>query len=315
MILDPAGLEAAAKARYVAEGLPLWPSWEESSQEVRDHWLARAEIVVRAYLAAVLPPDEENRPDVAGIEAAKQAVYESMPVVLKDLVSRSEAEAAIGVPHGAGVPDHWIADVAVRAYLAAITPDEENPIPDWQFAAREEDRIRGAQEEAHARGFAAGRAAATPDPPDDLTRTWTGTQLTPGHETRTLTGNTPAAASPDERLREADGYEQRIAALDDLVQRAWSLIAAAMSGSPRQFSDEWKDSAERWEVDYCMGQGASGLRSRSSVGGGGVVSAVDADAPHQREPGEAPDTPGTCRAPHCWIEYGTPCANCPEEKR
>jgi hypothetical protein len=104
------------------------------------------------------------------------------------------------------------------------------------------------------------------------------------------------AASPDERLREANGYEQRIAALDDLVQRAWSLIAAAMSGSPRQFSDEWKDSAERWEVDYCMGQGASGLRSRSSVGGGGVVSAVDADAPHQREPGEAPDTPGTTAA-------------------
>jgi hypothetical protein len=102
--------------------------------------------------------------------------------------------------------------------------------------------------------------------------------------------------SPDERLREANGYEQRIAALDDLVQRAWSLIAAAMSGSPRQFSDEWKDSAERWEVDYCMGQGASGLRSRSSVGGGGVVSAVDADAPHQREPGEAPDTPGTTAA-------------------
>ena len=77
---------------------------------------------------APVPPDGE--PDTAGIEAAKQAVYESMPVVLKDLVSRSEAEAAIGVPHGAGVPDRWLADVAVRAYLAA------------------------------------GRAAAHPDPPD-----------------------------------------------------------------------------------------------------------------------------------------------------
>ena len=77
---------------------------------------------------APVPPDGE--PDTAGIEAAKQAVYETMPVVLKDLVARSEAEAAIGVPHGAGVPDRWLADVAVRAYLAA------------------------------------GRAAASPDPPD-----------------------------------------------------------------------------------------------------------------------------------------------------
>lgn len=22
-----------------------------------------------------------------------------------------------------------------------------------------------------------------------------------------------------------------------------------------------------------------------------------------------------CRAPHCWSEYGTPCATCPKEKR
>lgn len=67
--------------------------------------------------AAPVPPDGET--NTAGIEAAKQAIYETMPVVLKDLVARSEAEAAIGVPHGAGVPDRWLADVAVRAYLAA----------------------------------------------------------------------------------------------------------------------------------------------------------------------------------------------------
>lgn len=114
---------------------------------------------------APVPPDGE--PDTAGIEAAKQAVYESMPVVLKDLVSRSEAEAAIGVPHGAGVPDRWLADVAVRAYLAA------------------------------------GRAAATPDPPDM-------TNMCEGESPDHKPGITPAA-SPDERLRAALAAADRYA--------------------------------------------------------------------------------------------------------
>ena len=85
---------------------------------------------------------------------------------------------------------------------------------------------------------------------------------------------------------------------NDMVERAWSLIAGAMSGNPRRptANTEWMDAAHAWEHDYCMGHGISGLRSRSSVGGGGVVSAVDADAPHQREPGEALDTPGTTAA-------------------
>lgn len=52
---------------------------------------------------------------------------------------------------------------------APVPPDGETdaPIPDWEFAGREEDRIRGAQEHAYARGLAAGRAAASPDPPDE----------------------------------------------------------------------------------------------------------------------------------------------------
>ena len=109
-----------------------------------------------------------------------------------------------------------------------------------------------------------------------------------------------ARIAADDRVVELEKELARVCkqldSANDMVERAWSLIAAAMSGSPRQFTDEWKDAAQRWEVDYCMGQGASGLRSRSSVGGGGVVSAVDADAPHQREPGEALDTPGTTAA-------------------
>ena len=54
-------------------------------------------------------------------------------------------------------------------------------------------------------------------------------------------------------------YEQRIAALDDLVQRAWSLIAGAMSGNPHKpiANSEWMDAARRWEIDFCMGQGSS----------------------------------------------------------
>jgi hypothetical protein len=104
---------------------------------------------------APLPPDGE--PDTAGIEAAKRAVYESMPVVLKDLVARSEGEAAIGVPHGAGVSHRWIADVAVRAYLAAAsraaaTPDTRSkihgtgnvPAPDrWLALDRRSGRVAG----------------------------------------------------------------------------------------------------------------------------------------------------------------------------
>ena len=54
----------------------------------------------------------------AMIEAGAEAVYEAMPVVLKDLVSRAEAEAAIGVPHGVGVPDRWLA----AAVLDVVRP-------------------------------------------------------------------------------------------------------------------------------------------------------------------------------------------------
>lgn len=59
--------------------------------------------------------------------------------------------------------------------------------------------------------------------------------------------------------RRASGYEQRIAALDDLVQRAWSLIAGAMSGNPHKptANSEWMDAAHRWEIDFCMGHGSS----------------------------------------------------------
>ena len=59
--------------------------------------------------------------------------------------------------------------------------------------------------------------------------------------------------------RRASGYEQRIAALDDLVQRAWSLIAGAMSGNPHKptANSDWMDAAHAWEIDYCMGQGSS----------------------------------------------------------
>ena len=80
---------------------------------------------------------------------------------------------------------------------APVPPDGETdaPIPDWEFAGREEDRIRGAQEHAYARGFAAGRAAASPDPPDM-------TNMCEGESPDHKPGITPAA-SPDERLREA----------------------------------------------------------------------------------------------------------------
>lgn len=51
--------------------------------------------------------------------------------------------------------------------------------------------------------------------------------------------------------------------LDDLVQRAWSLIAGAMSGNPRRptANTEWMDAAHAWEHDYCMSQGTLGGES------------------------------------------------------
>lgn len=71
--------------------------------------------------------------DPVGVSAAAKAVYETLPVALKDLVSRADAEAAIGMPHGDGVPDRWIAEAAVRAYLAvAGSPADERP---WQDIA------------------------------------------------------------------------------------------------------------------------------------------------------------------------------------
>ncbi len=56
--------------------------------------------------------------DPAGLEAAAKAVYEAIPVALKDPVARERAEAAIGIEHGSGVPDTWIARRAVRANFA-----------------------------------------------------------------------------------------------------------------------------------------------------------------------------------------------------
>ena len=53
-----------------------------------------------------------------------RAIYDSMPVTLKDLASRAKAEAATGLSHGPGVPDLWIADAVLRVVGDALMGDE-----------------------------------------------------------------------------------------------------------------------------------------------------------------------------------------------
>ena len=53
-----------------------------------------------------------------------RAIYDSMPVTLKDLASRAEAEAATGLSHGPGVPDLWIADAVLRVVESRLLSDE-----------------------------------------------------------------------------------------------------------------------------------------------------------------------------------------------
>ena len=53
-----------------------------------------------------------------------RAIYDSMPVTLKDLASRAKAEAATGLSHGPGVPDLWIADAVLRVVGERLLSDE-----------------------------------------------------------------------------------------------------------------------------------------------------------------------------------------------
>ena len=52
-----------------------------------------------------------------------RAIYDSMPVTLKDLATRAEAEAATGLSHGPGVPDLWIADAVLRVVGERLMAD------------------------------------------------------------------------------------------------------------------------------------------------------------------------------------------------
>lgn len=64
-------------------------------------------------------------PDVpAHIEAGAKALYKSLPITRKDLVTRWEAEAATNVSHGPGVPDRWLACAVWQAAARERLKDE-----------------------------------------------------------------------------------------------------------------------------------------------------------------------------------------------
>ena len=270
---------------------------------------------------APVPPDGE--PDTAGIEAAKQAVYESMPVVLKDLVSRSEAEAAIGVPHGAGVPDRWLADVAVRAYLAAgraaATPDPPIQVSDPKVGEcpTNPSPVGPATPDPPDHGPAIGllRAAAVQreiaanhNHPAEMTvlmASWEGLRLAADlleREAGMVHRCEPAPASPDERLREAlrDANEY----LAQIADYSPSEVADAIDSVRAQIKDALAATDSRGKPDgasvpdqSCATCGGSGDRNGNrraadpfgtcpGCGGTGNVAAADREAPEPRELGD-----------------------------
>ena len=146
---------------------------------------------------------------------------------------------------------------------APVPPDGENPIRDMNPYRYEGANLmsRAAWDSGYSAGFAAGRAAASPDPPTDERRPWpiapdtvmpprrqpvrwgsraddppTEIHDDPGKTKAYLAGlaagrTEAAAASPDERLREADVIEAV----------AWSLFP----DHPRPMSEAGLDCARR----------------------------------------------------------------------
>ena len=113
MTLDPAGLEAAAKALSHDEGIALWDEWTPAAQS---DLLTAAEAAIRAYLTAAgraAAPDDDDGP-----------FREDLPAILQ----------SVRDGQGTGHYEHPV--VPLHIALAAVT-----------------------------RAEAAGRAAATPDPP------------------------------------------------------------------------------------------------------------------------------------------------------
>ena len=102
---------------------------------------------------------------------------------------------------------------------------------------------KGSDDRAYARGFAAGRAAATPDPPDD----WTAAILTLRRAMCTPAGREqverelirPFAASPDERLREAgERLAQAVARVCGEGHPALGMWRVALAAADREKPDE-----------------------------------------------------------------------------
>jgi hypothetical protein len=76
-----------------------------------------------------------------------------------------------------------------------------------------------------------------------------------------------ARIAADDRVVELEKELARVCkqldSANDMVERAWSLTAGAMSGNPHKptANSEWMDAAHAWEIDYCMGAGLSGKTS------------------------------------------------------
>ena len=180
---------------------------------------------------------------------------------------------------------------------APVPPDGENPIRDMNpYRYEGANRMsRAAWDSGYSVGFAAGRAAASSDPPTSWEccgHTFTGTadfisgarsahvcdiapEDVPDAETAYAMGKAaatpPAEGSVSYRVRDRDSdykamcHENREHA--ELLLQAWLADGRdAVIESRIVYDDGWRPDAE-------------------------------------------------CRAPHCWSEYGTPCATCPKEKR
>ena len=171
MSLDAKGLEAAAKALEKSSG-----DSEECCPEIggcggthTDCWYrSRAADTIRAYSAAVLPPDESEA--AKAVAAGRAAATPPDTDLLTELVKLTE------IHHNTIRPSK--------------KHDPENQ--DWRDCPCLTCK-RVACVEAVV--LAEGRAAATPDPPDM-------TNMCEGESPDHKPGITPAA-SPDERLREA----------------------------------------------------------------------------------------------------------------
>lgn len=165
--LDPAALEAAAKVlafRDLAAD-PDWhgvyeEEWAAQPEEYREAWRESVREVLDPYLAAAVPaPTTENREDsfltAGGCRvSADDCDRAGLSAAAHTLRLAAAVRRALQKLHDTGLLD--VGTATGVALAAAQHATGENP-----YAGK-----AGALAVAWGEGFAAGRAAATPDPPE-----------------------------------------------------------------------------------------------------------------------------------------------------